>query len=338
MVKTSQKLLVRRHYWRDPNKHGRLHSTNVPYSTHKSYRSIKKLLPELASYVWKECSEDDLKAAANNKPKPALTSKPAFNIYLGRDLPKEEHERDKQGVKRAAYGLGSGANSIGLDPETMKLYPMNALAMKLMEKITPIIKGADPTWNESLEQTPFNFLGVKLYFNERMENGAMVKKTCEWHVDVTHDKEGKPMRNNSQVPGTPVAILTYGTTKNLWFRRHQSNDVFYNSSKIHFQQRSGSLTVVDARDEVPDEQGFHWRHKSDMVGEDPNGIAFSFSFRCVQMHQFVDPKTNRLVYPWETPMKTAWFRAKKYKRLMKTREYKATAKKIHKRVNAFLGN
>jgi hypothetical protein len=165
MVDTTPKGRVRKNAWRNPKKHGRLHSTKVAFSRHKHSRSVKRLLPKLANYVWKHCFEDDLKAPGNNPPKPALTSKPAFNIYLGTNVPKTpEEEATRMGVKRTSYGLGSGASSIGLNPETMRIYAVTDEALKLMEYVTKIVQDASEHWSELLTQTPFNFIGVKIYF------------------------------------------------------------------------------------------------------------------------------------------------------------------------------
>jgi len=57
---------------------------------------------------------------------------------------------------------------------------------------------------------------VKLCFND--------KKTG-WHVDVTQDKAtGKAKPNNSQMPNTPVAIVSFGDAKVLEFMKRYSKN------------------------------------------------------------------------------------------------------------------
>lgn len=329
----------RKSFWKNHKKF-KFRSQMVAYSRDANARRIKELLPQIAEHVWTNCGDDDLKSPNSNKPKPAKLSKPAFNIYFGQDETPtvEEINADMQGVKRAAYGMGSGTSSIGLNPETMRIYPIDAQLEELMDLITAVVASKSKEWKATLECHPFNFVGVKVYFSCRDENGRLVRKTVEWHCDITHNHDGTPCSDNSQIPGTPVAILTYGDPKSLWFRRHWTNKEKNEQTVIQFRQTSGSLFVLDTRDEIPDATGMHWRHMSDNKGEDAHGITYSFSFRSVQMHQFVDPTTNRLLYPKQTPKKSVQFNSDEFKKKMETPHYKKTMRELDERMEAFFQN
>ena len=112
------------------------------------------------------------------------------------------------------------------------------------------------------------------------KNGKRVKKKLGHHTDITHNKRtGKPMSQNCQVPGSPVALLTCGSTKNLWFRRFRGKESKLDST-THIHQKSGCLFVLDGRDEIPNKEGWQWKHMADMA--DPDGITFTYTFRSLE--------------------------------------------------------
>ena len=119
--------------------------------------------------------------------------------------------------------------------------------------VTKVLVSKDSTWARHLEDHPFNFCWNQNLLHLQ-ETGRHSGKECtRCHVDVTRNrKTGEPMPNNSQIPGTPVAILTYGASKNLWFRRQAIKQLHNPTSLIHFLQRSDSLFVLDERDEELD--------------------------------------------------------------------------------------
>ena len=137
------------------------------------------------------------------------------------------------------------------------------------------------------------------------------------HMDVELDNNGIPTSNNSQVPGTPVAIFTFGDDKNLWFQQHYGKKQPVPSTLIQFLQTNGYMFVLDGRDETV-RDGKMWYHKSDMI----NGASVTYSFTCrvVQREVEVDTTTHRLVYPRITAKKAAQHRAGKA--AMETKDYK----------------
>jgi hypothetical protein len=213
-----------------------------------------------------------------------------------------------------------------------------------MRDVTEIVC-QNKEWEETLSKTPFNFLGVKIYYSFTDSNGKAMRKSVEWHTDVGHTRDGRPT-NEAQVPGTPVAILTHGGSKNFWFRRHRGKDARVGrlkaetnqNSTIHIQQKNGSLVVLDTRDEMPDACGWCWQHKSDLIGEPKTTITHSFIFRCVHVHEFVHPITNKLISPRTTATKTGWFRSAHYKKQMTSAHYQKTRDQIEQKMKALWEN
>lgn len=288
-AKPTKKTLTQRMFqWR---KRGKFHSTKVSYT--KTHRKITRYLPRITKRAWED-AKDDLKAPMGCKPKPAMFQPASLNIYYGMNLAAKT-----QDIQRAAYGTGSGATSIGLNPKTMRINPFFSDLTVLVNEVSKLLKSKNPRWKEWLEKYPFNFVGVKVYYSYRRPNGELVRKNTRYHRDVTYNCNTKePMSNNSQIPGTPVAILTCGAPKNLWFRRHKTSKVYNVESLLHFQQNHGSLVVLDGRDEMIDEDGCHWQHMSNM-GKDATGITYSFSIRSVQHELAVTPEGS-IVNPRKT--------------------------------------
>ena len=56
-------------------------------------------------------------------------------------------------------------------------------------------------------------LSVKVYYS--LKKGVKSKKTKDTkrHVDINYQEKDKPLQENSQEPGSPVLILTFGGKK-----------------------------------------------------------------------------------------------------------------------------
>ena len=242
---------------------------------------IPAALKDCADTIRSVYLRDNLKAPMWNAAKPELTSRPSVNLYFGQNF-----DSTDEGMIRAAYAVGSGASSIGLDPSTMRIDPFFPRLIELVQQVTVVVR-QKTVWKNAW----FNLVSVKIYYTYRDEKGKLVRKTTNWHVDVTLDKKGVPMSNNSQVPVSPVAILTFGDSKTLYFRRHTSRDKYEEDSTFGIPQTSGSLLLLDGRDEMLDAQGRHWRHCSGPS----EGVTFSFMFRNVQRQVNVDPFENTIV-------------------------------------------
>lgn len=221
--------------------------------------------------------------------RPAFISKPSLNVYFGKNL---QHLNDEFEMQRTAYGTGSGTNSIGLDQRTMRIYAIFPELHNLIRLVVEVVK--EKTIYKNID---INFVSVKLYYWTKNENGDWVKKDTNWHCDVEHDKFGHPKENNSQLPGSPVIILTYGDLKSLCFRRHRDKTSFDKDSMFEFPQQSGSMFLLDGRDESPHPlDGMHWRHMS-TTNRSEEGVTFALMFRTVQKSVRVNVFTNTKVDP-----------------------------------------
>lgn len=240
---------------------------------------------------------DDLKASLGNPADSAMFLPSSLNVYFGKNKSVGE-----MGIQRFAYGTGSGSSTIGLDNSTMKIHQMTGTLIELSAEVTKLM-AADDNWRMWLCRNPFNVCAVKVYYMTEDGNGETFKKTG-FHGDVTYNKRtGKPMSNNSQVPGTPVAMLTFGDAKNLWFQQFNGKAKKRNTL-IRFHQESGCLTILDGRDEVPDDEGWVWKHMANMTAA--MGITFVFTFRSVQNWVNVLPD-GRIAKPVNTPKRQVKF-------------------------------
>lgn len=276
---------------------GIFHSRRYRYNRSNNDR-IGRLLKQVAYTIYTQFFQDDLKAPLNNPPKPALFQPASFNVYFGVN---EDEETDGSGEVirycRTAYGMGTGQQSIRINPKTLRIYPMFASLTELMGIATELVKN-DPQWRKVMRGRSFNFAAAKAYYayqSDRKKKEVVVKDTG-WHTDVTTDDDGMPCSDNSQVPMTPVAIFTFGDLKNLWFQQCYSRDIPKPNTLFNIPQENGSLFILDGKDEIPDKNGLHWRHMSNMPAGN-GGVTMSFMFRVVQMRTWVYAKDHTLVNP-----------------------------------------
>ena len=285
------RLAVRLHAHR---RKGVFYSSVIPTGSVGRRYVIPELLRNAARKCWEDC-EDSLKAPHCNSAKPAFFSPSAINQYYGWPMPITQEEQNGNPLiqKRSAYGVGSGTSTIGLDPRKLKVHQPGQELIQLTSEVTKAICSASAEWATILQNHPFNNVSVKIYLTYRNEKGKLVRKRVGMHCDVSHDlATGTPKRNNSQTPGSLVGLLTFGADKHLWFQRYWATDKSYPNSLLHFLQKSGTLFVLDPRDETPDDTGNHWRHCSTMATE--QGITFTFAFRCVQASVLVNPNGTLL--------------------------------------------
>jgi hypothetical protein len=143
-----------------------------------------------------------------------------------------------------------------------------------------------------------------------------------------------PMKNNTQIPGTPIVILTFGDDKTLRFQKFGSNKKL-NIPELVFQQKHGSQFLLDPRDEKTDEMGEYWKHMSEMNKD--KSITFSFTFRSIAATIEVT-EDGYLAYleKFTHAKKDAKF--KKGEQLMQGEEYEKQVREIDRRVAEFLNN
>ena len=316
-------------------KMGVFHSRKVAYSKTSGCSEIKRLLPIVTAECWSD-SEDILKAPHCNSARPHYFSKAPTNQYYGWNIPiaPEGHDAASEFVLRTAYGVGSGATSIGLDPRNAKiLEPSNNLVL-LTNAVTKAVAASSDRWAEMLRENPFNNVALKWYMAYLRESGKEERKQLGMHVDVTHNPRTlKPCSNNSQKPGTLTAMLTFGADKHLWFRRHVSSNQFNESTLLHFLQTSGTLIVLDPKDEQPDGDGRHWRHGSTMATTD--GITVTYTFRCVQCSVLVHEDGTLVSPPISNKRRKLFEDGEKH---FGTDYYKSELEKLQSRMSEFLDN
>ena len=124
-------------------------------------------------------------------------------------------------------------------------------------------------------------------------------KTKE-HTDTEFNQEHTaPKSTNSQVPGTPVAMVTLGDPKYIEFVQYWGGGrgaKVLPEKKVPFTQKTRSMIVLDPRDEELSPQGTYWKHKSEQIDKQ-EGVTISLMFRVVQARVKVHGKSGLLVNP-----------------------------------------
>ena len=304
---------------------GEFFSGKVAWS--QKWPRIRKLLPYCIGHTWRH-GHDDLKSPMNNDAKPAYTSPAAVNFYNGDDrdlLPNGNSNR-------YSCGMGSGATTIGLYQPTMLINAMYPQLRELMDLVTKAMSEKDPLYAKMLKKHPFNVVSIKAYYWYLNENGVLERKTLRWHSDVVYIN-GVPCPQNSQIPGTPVGLLTHGARKQLCFMRGTSTDDLDPETLICLNQNSRTLLALDPRDELPkmrrgQQQADSWYHSS-RAGDDKNGVTHTFCFRSCQTVREVTPSGN-LAHPKVGPKKELQFA--KAHGVFETKHYLRSRRDIEKKM------
>jgi hypothetical protein len=135
---------------------------------------------------------------------------------------------------------------------------MNAifsLMADMIRKITKIVVKKRPKWAEMPSLYHINYCNFNGYFSVwNTTTKEWEAKSVEFPRDITHTASGKPMKNNTQIPGMPVVILTFGDNKMLHFQKFGGNKKL-NIPELVFQHKHGSLFLLNPRDEQTDKMG-----------------------------------------------------------------------------------
>jgi len=190
-------------------------------------------------------------------------------------------------------GLGSGASSIGLDPRTVKVHQMFVELPSLRLMMKRLVEEHHNEVNEKF-RCAFNHVGVKTCC-DGMKTGL--------HTDIEFDRETHLPRvfpngksANAQRPGTPVVIVSFDDTKTLNFVRHKG---FGSGTKVQpefvvpFVQKSGSIILLDCRDEDHNSRKEFWKHGSIVGMQD---ATMTLMFRVADRLEAVHPD-GKLVSP-----------------------------------------
>ena len=241
-----------------------------------SDRNTKNYMRRCCITTFNTHYKDDMKASFSNDAKPAKVSKASFNAYFGKNLRLSKNEKK---MLRAAHATGTGASSIGLDPTTMRTHSIFPDLDHLMRLVQKKVRAST-----RYKQVVFNFVSVKIYYEVPSENPdkGPVQMDTGWHRDVLY-KRGThtPQAGNSQTPGTPVAILTFGDDKELWMARGKTRASPDPNSFSCFVQKHNSFFVLDGDDEKWDNDKV-WRHMSRMCKG--SKVTFALMFRDVPVH------------------------------------------------------
>ena len=235
---------------------------------------------------------DNMKAARNNNAKPALFTPSSFDIYFGedvRELKEESIEANEVIMERTAYANGSGSLSIGLDPRHMRIYQIFPELDRLRNVVNWAVNEHYRNRGEKCDYV-FNNVSSKLYFDNK-------KTTPHTDIAFTHD-HSQPNRHNSQMPDTPVAIVTIGAKKLLEFILYAGSgkgEPVSNERALQFLQKSGcSFIIMDSRDEYFDEDLTYWKHSSRLLDGD---ACLSLMFRDAQNSVRVYKSSGHLYQP-----------------------------------------
>ena len=252
-----------------------IHTTNLKWNEsvdRQERRRYNDVLKRVVKHITDNCIHDNMKAPLNNNAQPALFAPSSFDIYFGKNLEETRYSHQKMMV-RSAYATGSGASSIGLDPRRLMIQHMFPDMAELCNLVQCQVRRHYNRQNEFLMQCDFNHVSVKLYFDG---------KVTREHTDIEFNKDHThPTKNNSQQPGTPVAIVTFGDPKILTFSKYkvsQFGSVKTKRRPLKFLQENGSLIVLDPRDEFLNHDSTFWKHRAELV--DPkNGVSIALMFR-----------------------------------------------------------
>lgn len=187
---------------------------------------------------------DILKQPMNNHPIRQILSKSAPNLYYGSNY---KVGRSVDGIKtvyRMAYATGSGSTSICLEPDKFQVKNFVHEHLSLIGIITSIYTRYCKQKSIHIPTTfKINAMSIKIYKS---------KQITRLHRDVLYDSQGNPLKNNSQVPGTPSIILSIGDDKELLFELDDK------SHQKVFIQENVSVFIQDQRDEMPNDSGRFW--------------------------------------------------------------------------------
>ena len=260
----------------------RLCSRVLAYGSDKNKREIKRLLKEASKKVLCDYFEDHLKRpAGSSQAHSAKMAYPSFNVYFGRNF----GEASNGVVERFAYGTGTGTQTIGLDPQTMRFNPYLDVFDKIVEKIPGV------------DNRSFNAVSVKIYYGLRKGVKTTRTKQTKRHVDVNYHAKDKPAAENSQEPGSPVLILTFGGDKLLYFSLGKSTHNIQQETEFSFLQNDSHGIYLDGADENPNDEGVRWFHRSTMHPKNRGGVVISFMFRRVRNKRKVKVEDGTLADP-----------------------------------------
>jgi hypothetical protein len=247
-------------------------------------RTFQRVLKRVCHHIILHDIYDNMKAPYGTNAAPAILSKAPFNIYYGMN---KELLHDGS-VKRATYGVCSGSITTGLDMRFQRLLPFTPDMLKLRDLSENIALAYCGSKNVNFD-CKFDAASVKIY-SRSTPLGA--------HTDMEFDwKHREPLKNNSQKPNTLVVIITFGDTKILEFGSYSGGGrgaKLNGVDTLTYRQRSGSVLILDPRDEYFNSKLTYWKHHA-YLEDKQKGVSMSIMFRVTQSTRCVDPSTSIVI-------------------------------------------
>lgn len=222
--------------------------------------TVKTIVDDEHLYDNLKCPCPDL-----NPVQHSFQARAAMNFYYGENI--GWFDRENNLLLRTAYATGSGVSSIGLDRNTARVFGYSASMKQLVCLLQRLVSELHPSLN-----CDFNHISVKVY-----DNGKVVGRHCDIEYGPGHKT---PKRSNSQEPGSPVALCTFGSTKILTFHRCLPATKQPPIETLEFRQENGSLFLLHPGDERLRSKAF-WKHSAKL--ENPKGVSVTVMARVVKV-------------------------------------------------------
>ena len=185
---------------------GKLLTDQYSYSKKSTKRKVHRLFERLLKTVH-DVFEDVIKLPRGERsqiPRPALLWPGGPNEYFGRNA---DNPLPNGTVPRFAYATGTGNNTIGINPTQRKIHAWLPEFDELWETVKPCLPAR-------YHNTAWNAASMKFFDSFRDAQHTLTHVRCGLHCDVAYKKNGTAP-GSSQIPGTPVLIMTFGGKKEL---------------------------------------------------------------------------------------------------------------------------
>ena len=277
-------------------KKGQFYSRKVGYTA--KHKGMSSLLEEAAKVVWED-TQDDLKLSTGNEANSSYFLPSGVNAHYSYNCI-DQSSCPPNLLRRYSYRINAPDR---VNPLTVKINPMRKCLVELVTQITKAMSKESDVWAKWLTKHPFNAITTKTYFSYN-RNGNRIGKKTGWHPDQLYNyKTRQPRKGGDLVAGAPIALITFGDPKNLWFQRCRNGKPL-RGQKLHIPQKSGTLFVLDGRDEEPDEEGCNWKHMANMNDSSGDAVTITFVLRCLESWECVHPD-GALAFPKLSPTDTA---------------------------------
>ena len=218
-------------------------------------------------------------------------------IYYGRDIVNGIYVMNKK--KRMTYGVHSGNQAVGTDPNNFITKPFNYYILKISDFIYNLLlkKRVEfdlQTIDLSLE---FNHCTKLLYYA-----GSNLKKCSSmgFHTDITYNHDGIYLKfKNGQKENTPTVIVVIGDHRDLlWERQVLTKSAFGRKKWVKDTSFSSvvtmktlSILIVNPMDEITsydNDLGLLVRYRHGGVKVGGSKLSIGFVFRVVTRYAEYD--------------------------------------------------